>query len=397
MTALPASFFCGHIQAPDQNWGPGAGTRLPPHFSFPMTSERMLGLWNPACWWGNIHTADNTFNWTPFDAWMTGLANRGTQPLICLHSPAAWMGTTGGKPNPSGAAAAQFATAIINRYPSVDFTWEGYNEFNASPDAYNGSYGTDLVNLQSAFYNAIKDLRPSQIVCSPTSISMNGNHIDFSTFLTGGGGAYFDVAAFHSYPILDTTQLPALIDRMTAALSEASVTGKPLWMTEGSCAPTNFDNNTDADTQQAYAATFTLFHWMKNVERQYWYAWDNNPAVDLIYLWSQSSVDVLGNFGLGLKGVHDWIIGASIATPFADNSGVWSGVITLNDSRQGIPVWKPSGTGVFVNPDVSLYTEVIDLAGGSTPAGATVNIGPKPVMLAGVPLDNKIYDPLLSW
>lgn len=347
MTVLPASFACGHIEAPDQNWGPGAGTRLPPHFSFPMYSERMLALWNPSCYWGAIHTADNTFNWTPFDDWMTGISTRGTQPLITLHSPAAWMGTNGGDPNPSGAAAGQFATAIINRYPAVDFAWEGYNEFNASSATYNGSYGTDLVNLQAGLYNAVKALRPSQIVCSPTSISMNGNHIDFSTFLSGGGGAYFDVAALHTYPNADSTLIPDIIDRMTAALTGAGISGRPLWMTEGSSFPTDFNGVTDADTQKAYAATFALFHWMKGVERLYWYAWDNNPTSDKIYLWSQSSVDVLGNFGLGLKGVYNWILGASIATPFSETSGVWSGTITLADSRSGIPVWKPSGSGTF--------------------------------------------------
>lgn len=148
---------------------------------------------------------------------------------------------------------AQFVTALVERYdadgindapgsPEILY-WELFNE----PDRFNfwGESGGEFANLLKVVYPAVKSANPAAKLVFP------GIAYDFfddqsgpftRSFLTdvldNGGGNYFDVMNFHSYPIFysnwTTNQGPGLLEKgeyIQAVLADYNLT-KPIIVTE---------------------------------------------------------------------------------------------------------------------------------------------------------------------
>lgn len=148
---------------------------------------------------------------------------------------------------------AQFITALVERYDADGFNdapgspkityWELFNE----PDRFNfwGRSGAQFAELLKVVYPAVKSANPSAQLVFPGIAydffeDQNGpfTRSFLTDVLANGGGNYFDVMNFHSYPLFytnwTTNKGPALLEKgehIQDILADYNLT-KPIVVTE---------------------------------------------------------------------------------------------------------------------------------------------------------------------
>src|SRR5207248_978956 len=269
--AVPAAFF-GMTFERDAN--------VP---SVPFGSTRTWDGWGIA--WDALEPSRGTYNWSALDARLTLAQQHGADVLFTFGRTPAWAvaGTCTGNYTPNGCAEPpanlqdwdDFVRALVAHAGGRIHYWEIWNEPNDS-GSYTGDIPT-LVTLARRAYTAIKSADPSAVVLTPSSTG--GNDVGTSymdQYLNAGGGAYADVIAFHGYWGSTSDLVPehivSLVESYRQVLTKHGLADKPLWDTEASWGDLP---NVDQDTATAFLARHYLLHWSEQVQRFYWYAWDN--------------------------------------------------------------------------------------------------------------------------
>ena len=255
--------------------------------------------------------------------------------------------------------------------------WEIWNEPNDS-GSYTGGIPT-LVTLARRAYTAIKSADPSAVVLTPSSTG--GNDVGTSymdQYLNAGGGAYADVIAFHGYwgstSDLAPEHIITLVESYRQVLAKHGLADKPLWDTEASWGDLP---NVDQDAATAFLARHYLLHWSEQVQRFYWYAWDNTEWGTL---WTSSGG--INQAGTAYREISRWMIGAVLSSPCTQpSSSVWRCAFTRAGGYQAEAVWSTSGSSSY--SVAAQYRQYRDLAGAMHPlAGSTtITIGSKPILL----------------
>jgi len=163
-------------------------------------------VWDSGATWFRIETSKGVFDWTMLDAemaiWTQGFSNI----IYCLGQSPNWasgVSASGSyRPDPptNPSDLADFAVALINRYPQIT-ALEIWNE----PDNatfWNGT-STQLAQLTKAVYDAVKAVKPSVKILSPCPQSFAdrgatlGNYLRALTAL--GAQNCLDAISFHTY------------------------------------------------------------------------------------------------------------------------------------------------------------------------------------------------------
>jgi len=199
--------------------------------------------------------------------------------------------------------------------------------------------------------------------------------------ISGNGGSFADVVAFHGYPGGGNPPENVLGDLSTAQSAASASSSQPVFDTEGSWGTGNL---TDPDQQAAFTARYLIVLQESGAARMYWYAWDlyNSGDGDL---WAPAG---LTKAGVAYQQTESWLSGATSGGACSKNGAVYQCSYTRSGGYQALVVWDSSQTcsnGNCTTSSFSVpsqYTQYQDLAGNTaTVSGGSVKIGAKPILL----------------
>jgi N-acetylglucosamine-6-sulfatase len=415
-TPIPASFFA--MSAVNPANPPGVTVGAFGHLSFA---------------WPILEPARGTFDFSSYDAY---LADAMQQGLVDSTNTAAVAMTFGLTPSWAvadqtsctkqvrGSSAMQctappdniqdwkdFVTAVMHHYngatkPHIRY-YELWNEFNDN-SWWTGTDAQMLALAQAAYPIVHQDpdamlLTPS--VTGPVGTGAPNSAITaMASYLAAGGYRYADGGAFHGYigligvtpypmPEEDVTSgctafascygsVPNRTGQIREVFDQGGLGGKPMFQTEGSWGN---GNETDPDTQVAWLARWYLLQAglrsSLNLQMASWFAWAP-PS----FGWGDIAT---GSFqatsaGVAYGQVYSWLVGATMNQPCTGAAdGTWTCSLGRANGYAAIAVWNTVGSSTFT-PGAG-YTQYRDLAGATTPipAGGSVPIGAKPVLIEG--------------
>ena len=396
-----ASFDPGAITSttiPPQYFGISAHNDVLFGTSWPTMPVYGMRLWDTATGWGQINTAQDTYDWSTLDLWIAGAAAHGDQliytfgmtPTFASSNPnddTCDYGTGFCYPpndlNSDGTGTDQhfidFVSAIAQHAPSITL-WEMWN---TPHDTFQWK-GTDaqLVRMTQDASTYIKKYIPAAQIISPGNGQLNypypGSNCTMPDklggYLAAGMGKYIDIVALHTYYTTVPEDIVPVVQCYQTTMATYNISSLPLWSTEGA-----WGFNTDlpgANNQAGFLARLYLLLWSNGVQRHYWYAWDDVNTGTL------STDGVPNSVGTAYTQVESWMLGRTMSTPCAQgSSGIWTCGLTGPNGYAAQAVWHPGGNKSYTAP--SQYTNYLDLTGKqhSIFKGATVTVGVEPVLL----------------
>jgi hypothetical protein len=251
-----------------------------------------------------------------------------------------------------------------------------------------------------------KGIDPNARIVTPSPV---GAHTDlnevslklasyFGTSVGGfAGGTFADDIGFHGYvgtksssdPCPNPEEVTTVVDLMNSTVqSFGEEVGKPWFNTEGGWSEASNEGFTDPDRQAAFLARYFLLQRSLGVDRVYWYRWDATSTY-LGGLWTSSNGRT--EAGDAWIQVNGWIEGATLASACTTKGSVWSCGFTRTSpvGYLALAVWDAGQDCTSTSCPTSNYTvpvgysQYLDLTGTSTStsAGATIQIGAKPILL----------------
>ena len=372
-----------------------------------------IRLWDTATNWFQICSASDysQCDWRHLDDWLAaakrkGISNvlytfgktpewasseprgacGGARPGIC-YPPRDLTADGGG----SDYAFRQFVEALVNHnqrldprtYAKIKF-WGIWNEPTAK-FFWRGST-VQLVRMAKDAWEIIKKGDPDALILTPEPAANSRNDATNSAiewlndYLARGGGKYADVVAFHIYANAnDGHPVPeavvGIIGRIKARLARyPDVSGKPLWITEGSWGRSDDTGWSRNDDASAFLVRFCVLIASEGIERLYWYGWDVPTGT----LWVNGhSLPA----AMAFTEVQNWLIGRSV-TNCISRVHLWSCNIVAPGYRGRI-IWDEE-YGKNASYDTSGFTAyrlATGEQGSIDPKVHALQVGNNPVLL----------------
>jgi hypothetical protein len=355
-----------------------------------------IRLWDDGVKWGELETANGTYDWTPLDTWL-GLAEgqnydvlytfgdtpqwaaASTPPKGC-NSPGPYSCAPPTDVNADGTGTdamwQAFVTALVTHAAGRISYYELWNE----PDCSCFWSGTtaQLVRMGADAAAIIRSLDPNAQILSP---SAHGPTMAtwFDGYIAAGGAANFDIVNVHMRGTNTTNSNPlsflTVYGEVESELQKRNLTSLPLWDDEHGIV--DGQGLTDPDLLAGYAAVSVILRAGVGLQRQYIYTWNSPTAM----------YGMQGNLsGTAWDQVAGWLIGHSISPCVA---GGTNGTVYTCQLDYGQIVWDSSQTcsnGVCTYSNYaypSKYTSYHDMASPSvfSLSGSTVQIGYQPIVL----------------
>ena len=177
--------------------------------------------------WFLVEPAKGTYDWTRADYIFNSAAGHGIvlQPIL-VYTPA-WDG--GYKAFPVAADFGSFVSAFMARYGSRINAVEMWNEPDGGQSLVANNPAQYVQSILIPGYNAVKASHPAVHVIEGGSINDSGACCPWlSGIYAGGGGNYFDIAAFHDYG----GNYGSVVQAYRNVLSAHGQGSKPIWMGE---------------------------------------------------------------------------------------------------------------------------------------------------------------------
>ena len=390
--AIPASLFDMTINKTTTPW---------PTDTF--YGQRLLGT---GTLWGNLETANGTYNWTTLNKFVSAAQTHGIDLIYTFLGVPQWASS-----NPSDASCSSwpgscdppndlnsdgtgsnaqwdsFVTKIATQMsPQIKY-WELWDEPNVAGYANPKTWTTaQWIRMASDARQIILGINPKAVILSPgTAVGTTW----LTNFLAAGGGSYVDVIAFHGYAN-PPESVVSLITPVRAAMAAAGVSSLPLWDTEASW---GLDTALpDPNMQAGSVARLYLLNAANGVARLYWYGWDFTNRGTLWQTTTSTDCETPSNSGyICLAGtaygqVYNWMNGA-VLSGCSSSGTIW----TCNLARPGgylaQVMWDSSRTcsnGVcqttpYTPP--SPFIQYRDLNGNTFTVTGSVPLGAEPIML----------------
>ncbi len=350
-----------------------------------------IRLWDDNVKWGQINTASGVYNWSNVDNWMATAQAQHVDVLYtiadtpkfagkipagspCLAGQGPYSCSAPNDVNSDGtgtdAMFSNFITALVTRYKGQIAFYELWNE----PDCTCFWSGTtaQIVRMGKDAAAIIRSIDPKAKILSP---SAHGPSMAtwFDGYVAAGGAANFDIVNAHLRGQGSTNSSPEAFLTMyadvTAETQKRNLTKLPVWDDEYGIKQNQL---TDPDELAGFVARSAILRAGVGLQRQYIYAWDNDPPLGL-----------QGNeSGTAWDQVAAWLIGHTISPCVA------SGTVYTCALSNGQIVWdtsKSCGNGVCSTSNYTYpsgYLWQTDLTGTKKKlSGKTVPIGYKPIFL----------------
>jgi hypothetical protein len=162
-----------------------------------------------------------------------------------------------------------------------------------------------------------------------------------------------------------------LITNTKAVMNKYALGSKPIWDMEANWTA---DSNLPSQYQQAaFLARSYILRLFNNVQRFYWYSWDNSVNGTL---WT--STGGIRPAGTAFQQLTTWLVGATLGK--CSNSGaIWSCNISRSNGYVGLLVWDQSGTSTY--SPATVFKHYRDVAGGMHSISGSISVGQQPVLL----------------
>jgi hypothetical protein len=369
---VPQSFFGMHIHR--------ANTTTP----WPSVPVGEWRLWDAYVTWPYLEPHKHQFRFDTLDAYVSLARQHNTGILLPLGLSPGWASARPLEKSvyqPGSAAEPKdiqdwrnFVRAVATRYRGQINAYEIWNEPNLSQ--FCSASVDQILLLTREASQIIHEVDPAAIVVSPSATESKGLAW-LSEFLAKGGGQYVDVIGYHLYvnPQPPEAMVP-LIQQIRQIMANNGQGSKPIWNTEANWfSPKPFPSG---DLAAAYLARSYILNWAADVQRLYWYAWDNHAV---LVTTTQQDSQTLTPAGQAYRSVYQWLVGARMDGCQQDANHTFVCQLNRNGSPQWI-VWNPDSVRTFALPSawhVDTITTLFDQPHPSTSAAA--NIGPSPVLL----------------
>jgi hypothetical protein len=262
-----------------------------------------------------------------------------------------------------------FVRTVATRYKGRIHLYEMWNE----PDRRQSWVGDvdTMVEMVREASRILKEIDPSVTVISPCPTYGRGPAW-LNEFLNKGGGQYVDVIGYHFYTGHNDgpEAVVPLIQAVKKVMWQNHVGNKPLWDTEAGWLGAN---PFPEDQQAAYLARAYVLNWAAQVDRFYWYAWENHHGTQIELIRSDNAA--LTPAGQAFATIQQWMVGASMSECLASENGDWVCEMKRDGANQYI-VWNTGGSRSFrLSRDwhASQYTQlnavVNKISGDSIPIG----------------------------
>lgn len=234
--------------------------------------------------WPLIEPQRGVFDWSRADAIVlaAGSHNVQLQPIL-VYTPA-WSDSGGMTLAPASGDYAAFVAAIVGRYHASIHYWELWNEPDGS-HYWNSGEQAYVSSVLVPGYKAAKSADPAAQVILGGPASADAKWLNGVFDL--GGGASFDIMAFHDYGG-GTSELTDA-NAVEAILSAHGQASKPIWLGEY-----GVQENSIADTGQQYLLRTVLTATNTPIAMAEWY----NLRDDYSMTCCPAQVAVTGYWGL---------------------------------------------------------------------------------------------------
>ncbi len=387
-TTIPGTFF--GMSAHD---GVLFGTPWP---SMTITGMR---LWDSHVAWGQINTANGTYDWSDMDSWNSSANSHNNTLIYTMGWTPGWASS---KSNDSSCDMANgacdppndlnsdgtgsdthfinFVTAIAKRYPKITY-WEAWNTPHDIKQ-WTGTYA-QLVRMTQDLNQTVKKYIPGAKIISPANGQLNYTYPNgnctmpdrLGSFLAAGGTKWIDIVGFHTYYDTTAEHIVPVIQCYQSTMSTYKISSLPLWSTEGAWGTNS--SLPGATDQAGFLARLYLLLWSNGVARHYWYDWNDQQTGTL------ESNGKANTAGTAYAQVESWMSGRTMNTLCSENtsSGIWTCGFSGSNSYSSLAVWHPGGNKSYT--PASKYINYLDLSGNkhTISKGASVTVGVEPILL----------------
>jgi hypothetical protein len=368
--AIPSTFFGMTV---------GDFSNLTPSMKFGTTRT-----WDsyPTLDWSDVNPSAGTYNFTSLDKFITINQARGAEIIYTFGRTPLWSSSLPTQKTPYGPGQCapptniidfdNYVRAIVNHAAGKIKYWELWNE-PQDPQFYCGSVSTMVIMAQHAS-QIIRSIDPNAVILSPAPTSINGPNW-FSSFLSGGGAATFDVVAFHGYWSSTAEDILKVVSNYRGLMATNGISERPLWDTESSWSTGS--GTPSSDLQVGFIAKYYLLHWSLGISRLVWYAYDGGAIWGGLWTASTGASPAALSYGR----TYDWMVGANLTSACAsDQAGIWTCGLSRSGGYEAEAVWITNKTTSFAVP--IKFTKYLDLSGVSHPVlSHTVTIGDAPILL----------------
>jgi hypothetical protein len=277
-----------------------------------------------------------------------------------------------------------YVRAVAKRYAGRPVVLQVWNEANVS--GFWSGTAQEMADLTAATYDALQDISPRPTLVSPalvTRLSGQRAWIDefYGSSVDGKPVAdYLDVVSLQLYPDADGTPETSmeLLAAMRTLLTSHGVQ-KPIWNTEINYGLTGLEVPPAPENEQvANVVTTYLLNAANDVERVYWYGWDQQGNVDTLL--TEPDGSTLTRAGEAFATVHDWMLGAKVTGCEKDEVETWTCALDHPDGPRTVQ-WNARTTTTLTLPEGAIGYQRVGRPLRQAAPGDQVQIGPVPVMV----------------
>jgi len=415
---VPGQFFGIHLNKLSGNSAPAESY----HPFWPSMGQKTLRLWDTGTRWGDIERSQGNFDWSRFNLFVNKAIDNAPNASVIytLGMPPTWAvnpdpkhklwGNVANQPNTVSSGPPDidsnwgnwidYVTAVHDESDGRVRYWEIWNEANVSgsndnndPIFYTGTI-PQMVELAHAAATVLKT-DPANKILSPNVTVSGWQWLDqYLMEAESRGTAYLDIPDIYSVHLY-SGRTPELRRPFVAALKDIigrypGQGSKPIWNTEGA-ERISAGDDVSVEDKAGIVSRGYITQWIAGISNYSWYTWEGSgdgipvsQKIDDVYS------DVLPPGGVAYRETAKWLVGADViaktVTPTGAGTERWIVEITRPGTYKGYIVWDTAYTAYdWTVPtswgSSSFKLRKLDATSSTVSSGATIQIGPIPVLL----------------
>ena len=154
---------------------------------------------------------------------------------------------------------------------------------------------------------------------------------------------------------------------------------KPIWNTEVNYGLTGLPvDPAPVEEQQANVARTYLLNAAHDIDRVYWYGWDQQSIVNTLL--TEPDAATVTPAGRTFATVQRWLVGGVMQACTADPAGTYTCTLRRSDGMRRV-YWNPTAPASVPLPAGATSYETADGTVGKPTAGQVLEVGAVPVMV----------------
>jgi hypothetical protein len=352
-----------------------------------------LRAWDAGVIWRDIELSPGVYDFGRLDQVVDTAEAHGSDVLIVLgQTPSfhakqpkakSFYGDGAASP-PTVKSWSAYVRALAERYAGRPVAYQVWNEANIK-GFWRGT-PAEMATLTKAAWDVLATITPRPTLVGPAFVTrLIGQRAWFDSYyaerVAGAPVADFvDVVSLQLYPDAHGTPETAM-NLLTAArvtLDRRNV-DKPIWNTEVNYGLTGLPvDPAPVDQQQANVARTYLLNAAQDIDRVYWYGWDQQSIVNTLL--TEPDAATVTPAGRTFTQVQEWLVGSLMPPCGADASGTYSCLLRRSVGVRHV-YWNPTKTVSITVPENATRYEKADGTKGKAVAGQPMEVGALPVMV----------------